>query len=212
MLKIIEPQFHEDHEHKINSLLDLLKIYQDFYLPPKAQEKATFLIAEDEVRGVYGGAVIYSRKISSPFAPAVNDTKEEALGKMFSAFQPKVKVYSMANICICAGREDGSSFLDSHDLHQNLYKNFYKAFIDFGIVKDVEHISFTLYVSNTSVVLPYKEWPYLLEARFTEENDGFLHGILSLKGKKFRVRRQRKLSNESEYLSQDAPGLEGRLA
>ena len=212
MLKIIEPQFHEDHEHKINSLLDLLKIYQDFYLPPKAQEKATFLIAEDEVRGVYGGAVIYSRKISSPFAPAVNDTKEEALGKMFSAFQPKVKVYSMANICICAGGEEESSILDSHDLYQSLYKNFYKAFIDFGIVKDVEHISFTLYVSNTSVVLPYKEWPYLLEARFTEENDGFLHGILSLKGKKFRVRRQRKLSNESEYLSQDAPGLEGRLA
>ncbi len=210
MLKIIEPQFHKDHKHKIDSLLDLLKIYQNFYLPPKAQEKATFMIAEDEVRGVYGGAVIYSRKISSPFAPTINDTREEALGKLFSAFQPKVKVYSMANICICAGKEDEPSFLDSHDLHQNLYKNFYKAFTDFGIAKEVEHISFTLYVSDTSMALPYKEWPYLLEARFTEENDGFLHGILSLKGNKFRLRKQRKFSNGSESLADNVNALEER--
>jgi hypothetical protein len=210
MLKIINPNLHEDHGRRINSLLDLLKIYHNFYLSPEIQEKATFIIAEDETRGVYGGAVLYPQKISSSLELAASDTDEETLGKMFSAFQPKGRVYWIARICLCIGGEKGSSVFDRLDLCLSFYKNLYKALTDFGIAEDIEYLSFTLYVSNTIMVLPYEEWPYLLEVKLTEDTDGFLHGILSLKGNKFRLRKQRK--HEPSSLSQNGSVLKGRLS
>lgn len=212
MLKIIEPEFHENHGHTIDSLLGLLKIYHNFSLSPEAQDQATFIIAEDKTRGIYGGAVLYPQKISSSLELAANDTDEETLGKMFSAFQPKGQVYWTAKICLCMGGKEHSSAFDNLDLCLSFYKNLYKALTEFGIAKDIEYLSFTLYVPETIMVLPYEEWPYLLEVRLTEDKDEFLHGILSLKGNKFRLRRQRRLFNEPNSLSRTIAALKGRLS
>lgn len=194
MFKVIEPQIHKFHGPLIDSLLGLLKIFQGFYLSPEQQDKATFLIAEDDKRGVYGGAVLYTQKISPSLDFAANDTREETLRKMFSAFQPKVKTYWTARICLCIGQEPSTPHLGTIELYENFYKNLYKSFTEFGEQKGLEHLTFTFQATgsctdNTLNALLYKNWPYFLEARPSESPDGYIHGILSLKGNKFKARR-----------------------
>ncbi len=218
MLKVIEPQIHEFHGPLIDSLLGLLKIYQGFYLSPEQQDKATFLIAEDDKRGVYGGAVLYTQKISPSLDLAANDTRDEVLGKMFSAFQPKVKTYWTARVCLCIGQEPSTPYLETIELYENLYK----AFTEFGEQKGVEYLTFTFQATggcadNTLSALLYKNWPYLLEARPSEYPDGYVHGILSLKGNKFKARRNPRspLASHSSasvmHSSREVNTLEGRV-
>ena len=90
MLKSIDSQFYEPRKVRTDSLLSLLKIYHRFYLSFEAHDRATFLVAEDDKRGVYGGAVLYPQKISSSLDISSEDTREERLEKLFSAFQPKM--------------------------------------------------------------------------------------------------------------------------
>jgi hypothetical protein len=222
MLKVIEPQIHELHGPLLDSLLGLLKIYQGFYLSPEQQDKATFLIPEDDKRGVYGGAVLYTQKISPSLDLAANDTRDETLGKMFSAFQPKVKAYWTARICLCIGQDPSTPHLETIELYENFYKNLYKAFTEFGEKKETEYLTFTFQATggctdNTLSALLYKNWPYLLEARPSESPDGYVHGILSLKGNKFKARRNPRSSlsshssTEMMHSSREVRALEGRI-
>ncbi len=192
MLKIIEPQTHELHSERINSLLGLLKIYQNFYIDPEAQDRATFVIAEDDKRGVYGGAVLYPHPISSFFELSSEETDENNLVKMFSSVhlkgvQPKVKEYWTARICLCLGYDRSTSLRETAELYRCFYHKLYKAFCYFGEKENLEYLSFTLRTSDTHVnnnlrPLTYQSWPSLLEVQ--QSDNGFhtyLHGILSFK-------------------------------
>lgn len=195
VLKIIESQAHKFHEQKISSLLGLLKIYQNFYLSPEAHDKATFVIAEDDKRGVYGGAVLYPRKISPSLKFMSEDTQDEKLKKIFSSFQPKVKEYWTARTCLCIGHDTSTSLLETVELCQRFYRNLYKAFCYFGEKENTEYLTFTLHTIDTHVdnnlrILTYQTWPYLLEIKLSDNSDGFFHGILSLKGNAFKARRR----------------------
>ena len=66
MLNIIEPRDHSVYQEKVESLLGLLKVYQGFSLSLRAQNQATFIIAEDEARGIYGG-LFFTLKLSETF-------------------------------------------------------------------------------------------------------------------------------------------------
>lgn len=195
MYKIIEPKAHQLQGERIDSLLGLLQIYQNFYLDPEAHDRATFVIAEDDKRGVYGGAVLYPRKISSFLEIMPEETDEETLGKLFSSFQPKVKEYWTARICLCIGHDTSTPLLEAVELCQYFYRTLYKAFCYFGEKKCIEYLTFTLrptdpHVDNTLRIFTYQTWPYLIEVRASENPDGLFHGILSLKGNSFKARRQ----------------------
>lgn len=138
MYKIIEPQAQGLHSERINSLLGLLKIYQNFYINPEAQDRATFVIAEDDKRGVYGGAVLYPHPISSFFELSSEETDENILEKMFSSLhlkgvQPKVKEYWTARICLCLGYDRSTSLRETTELYRCFYHKLYKAFCYFNL-------------------------------------------------------------------------------
>ena len=191
MYKMVEPQAHELHDEKINSLLGLLKIYQNFYLDPEAQDRATFVIAEDDKRSVYGGAVLYPRKPFKipPFLELLpEDINNETLDKMFSSLQPKVKEYWTARICLCLGHDNSTSLREAVGLYQRFYRNLYKAFCYFGEKENINYLPFTLRAADTHVdnnlrILTYQTWPFLLEVKQSGKGfHSYLHGILSLKG------------------------------
>jgi hypothetical protein len=192
MLKIIEPQAHEFYNQKIDSLLSLFKIYQNFYLDPEAQDRATFVIAEDNKRGVYGGTVLYPRKISSVLKLMPEDTYDEALGKMFSSFHAEGKEYWTARICLCIGHDTSTPLIETVKLCQRFYRNLYKAFLYFGEKNGIETLTFTLrpaeaHVNNSLCLLTYQAWPYFLEVRPSDESGGYYNGILSLKGNALKI-------------------------
>lgn len=187
MYKIIEPQAHELHSERINSLLGLLKIYQNFYLDPEAQDRATFVIAEDDKRGVYGGAVLYPHHVSSFPEFMSEETDENILDKMFSRLQPKAKEYWTTRICLCLGYDRSTSLRETAELYRCFYHKLYKAFCYFGEKENIDYLAFTLRATDTHVdnnlhILTYQTWPSLLEVQ--QSDNGFhtyLHGILSFK-------------------------------
>lgn len=192
MYKIVEPQAHGLHSERINSLLGLLKIYQNFYIDPEAQDRATFIIAEDDKRSVYGGAILYPRHVSSFPESMSEETDENILEKMFSRLhlkgvQPKAKEYWTARICLCLGYDRTTPLRETAELYRCFYHKLYKAFRYFGEKENLEYLSFTLRASDTHVnnnlrLLTYQTWSSLLEVQ--QSDNGFhtyLHGILSFK-------------------------------
>ena len=221
MLKSIDSQFYEPRKVRTDSLLSLLKIYHRFYLSFEAHDRATFLVAEDDKRGVYGGAVLYPQKISSSLDISSEDTREERLEKLFSAFQPKGQEYWKARLCLCIGHDTTTPLFEQIHLCQNFFGNLYYAFTVFGARKEIDYLAITLRLADTRVdnslnILAYKNWP-LLEVKPSGEPDGYFHGILSLKGNPFEQRKKNGNSsnlsplNRTEFSSQNFSISEGEI-
>lgn len=224
MLKTINlnkrPKNHELRQ--VGTLLGLFKIYQNFALSSESREKATFLIAEDDKRGVYGGAILYPQEISPSLDLLPNDTNEETLGKLFSAFQPRGKEYWRARVCLCIGHDSTAPILETVKLCQSFYAHLYKAFEAFGEKEKVEYLPFTLQtkdgrLDNHIHILTYEKWPYFLEVKLSDSSHGYFHGILSLKGNKFKVRKQRcvslnpNISVRKSRFFEESPSLKGKI-
>ncbi|OJW55222.1 MAG: hypothetical protein BGO67_00505 [Alphaproteobacteria bacterium 41-28] len=217
MLKVIEPHAHDFHRATLDSFLGLLKIYQNFFLSPEEKDRATYIIANDDKRGVYGGAVLYFQPISSSFDLVASDTQEDVLGKMFSTFQPRGEEYWRARICFCVGQSASPSTLEAVKLCQNFYRNLYKAFAKFGEKKKVEYLTFTLRTADTRIennlsIITYKNWPCLLEVRPTENSDAFFHGILSLRKKKFKIRNNARSPIDYNPSTKENPYFQKKVA
>lgn len=219
MLKIIEPHVHEFYGEKIDTLLGLLKIYQNFYLFPDDRDKATFVVAEDDKRGIYGGAVLYPCMTFPSLEFMPEDTHDEILGKIFSSFHPKTQEYWTARICLCIGHDTSTPLFEAVKLCQHFYRTLYKAFCYFGEQKRIEYLTFTLrptdtHVGNTLRMLTYQTWPYLIEVRASENSDRLFHGILSLKENPFKARRQSRkflnlrTSSKANVLTENSSPLE----
>lgn len=190
MYKIIEPHAHELHSERINSLLGLLKIYQNFYLDPEAQDRATFVIAEDDKRSVYGGAVLYPRspyEVPSFLELLPEDMDNELLDQMALRVQPNVKEYWTARLCLCLGHDRTTSLRETVKLYRSFYHNLYKAFCYFGEKENIHYLPFTLRATDTHVdnnlhILTYQTWPSLLEVKPSDNSfHTYLHGMLSFK-------------------------------
>ena len=191
MLKTIEPPLHESHKTPINSLLALLTREHGFSLPPKVQARSTFLIASEDKNGVYGGVVLYPQKIAATLDLEPNDTVEENAIKLTSAFQPKGDEYWVARIVLYLERGSSASAMqDAQDICHRFYHNLYRAFASFGERMGLEYLGYTLRIAETYHLKAPTSWPYQLGIVPVDAKDGFIHGILSLKGKSFRPRRR----------------------
>lgn len=103
MLKIIRPKNQKSNKATIEYFLGLLKIHQNIELPSAQQKKATFIIAEDDKWGIYGGAVIYSQDVCSESEHICRDMHEDTFRTAFVTFHPTEKKFWMARICFCLG-------------------------------------------------------------------------------------------------------------
>ena len=209
MLKIITPQDHDEHQLLIGSFLNFLKIYQGFSLPLEVQKRATFLITENDVTGVYGGAILYPHPLAPTFDLVANESEEESLNKMFSAFQFQEKEYWRVRIGLYIGDINCSDSLSKAlELCDHFYQDLYGIFKAFGSEKSVDYLPFTIHMADVLLILPHKEWPYFLEVNLDDSSPNYFHGILSLNGRKFMILKKKRMSKQLNIFSKIVAALE----
>lgn len=185
MLKIINSKDQKSHKSSIEGLLDLLTVYQNFSFSETRRKKTTFLIAEDNEHGVYGGAVLYPQTIMEFEDEGVNDDYEHTFCCAFENIRPHIKKFWIARICFCLEANFSPSGLENMELCEKFYDEMYESLTSFGNAKEAEFLA--LSVCSFATVEPplHKKWPYLLPIKRSNDTSGLFHGILSLKKTKF---------------------------
>lgn len=203
MLKIISPKGHKYHQSSIEAFLDLLRVYQNYELSEEKRWNATFLIAEDQKQGVYGGALLYPQKIKEYRNEEPLETPEDTFHGAFVTFQPQVKEFWIARICYCLEANIASS-LNDQDCCNRFYDDLYEELLQFGNGKGIEFIAFSLCAFEAISPPLHESWPYNTPIRSSDDRDGLFHGILSLKGTRFlpKVSRKSKLQRARENQNQ----------
>ncbi|MBY0291725.1 MAG: hypothetical protein K2W92_00320 [Alphaproteobacteria bacterium] len=178
MLKIIEQKDHCFHTLRIESLLDLFRIYHNFELSSEEKGRTTFIIAEDERNGVYGGALLYKKKVGDLY---------DKIKNIVSTFHPNGRKVWVATLCFSLNQNVSLSTFDELDLCEAFYQSLLKKFIKFGRKKKAKF--FILSLSPLAYVKEkvYGDWPYLLEIHHKEATDGLFHGILGLSSNKRKI-------------------------
>jgi hypothetical protein len=177
MFNIIEPKDHQSNQVLINSFLGLLKVYQSFSLPSEVKEEATFIIASDNKRGVYGGAVLYQQQVSELY---------NNIGKIITKLQPDKQMISAARLGFYAEPDAFSYSFEAIDLRKSFYKNLLKQFVEFGEKKNVDFLALTLCSADVCNTKHYGYWPYIVEIKASDSSDDLFHGIVSLDPQKAR--------------------------
>mgnify|MGYP005609366607 CR=1 FL=1 len=108
MLQIINTKAQKKKKKKVDTLLNLFKIYQGFTLSEGEKAKASYIIAEDDQRGLYGGAILYPRQNASSYMDIKKDSESQLL-KVISDFQERRKEIWNARICLCIGENSSPS-------------------------------------------------------------------------------------------------------
>ena len=175
MLNIIEPRDHHLHTSKISSLLSLLKIYQKFSLFPEEKEAATFIIAENEKLGVYGGAVIYLQSVKTLYHKLATPLLE---------FFPKKDRIWCVRLCFCADQDERVLILETLKLCEDFYVSLHKILGELSQKKKVDYFALTLRSQDYQDTLTYGHWSYLLGVSPYDSSDYRFHGLLALSPKK----------------------------
>lgn len=169
MLNIIEPIEHSLHQNKIESLLRLLKIYQGFELSSKNQDKATFIVAEDETRGVYGGAVFFPQKVKE---------LDEDLSQLLAILENRT--IWCARLCLCTDQDDNFTTLDAIELRENFYRELYKVLGVLGNRKSTNCLPMKLCSKDYHNSLLYGNWAYFTERKPEELLSDYVYVLLAL--------------------------------
>ena len=172
MLRIIEPPSHGFYQSKIDTLLNIFKIYQNLELSLEEQAKTTFIVAEDPKCGVYGGALLYKKKVR---------TFEDRIEKIISAlYSNKRKVWAV-KLCLCIEEDETLLSFEKLDLFQDFYSSLLKKFMNFGRQENASFLVLSLRPTDFFKTKTHSYWPYLLEIQPKDSFDGLFHGILDLK-------------------------------
>ncbi len=166
MLSIIEPQDHNFHQQKIDSLLSLFSIYHHFTLPRAIQEEVTYVVAEDEAHGVYGGALFYPQK--------AKDLHEEILN-LFT-FSSNSKVWA-ARLCCCEAYDDPVSE-EKVEFYETFFRELYSVLGDLTRQKRSNCLPLVLSPQEYHDTLTYARWPFLSTVKFSDTSQD-LHALLS---------------------------------
>ncbi len=215
MLKIIPPKGQKFHQSTIGSFLDLLKVYQNFELSSEKKKKATFLIAEDDKRGVYGGAVLCPQEVHVSTDHVWNDFHEETLRRSFATFQPTLQEFWMARICLYLVDDSSLSFEEGSEFCKRFSTEIYKTMIECGREKNIKFLAFTLSSHNPFANRPFHgSWPDCVEIIYSAPVKRLCHGVLSLNGAKFITRGKRKaaLDHSPENRNKQAANSKERTA
>lgn len=175
MIKIIKPKDQQFHKAKIGSFLDVLKVYQNLELSAEEQARTIFMIAEDEKRGVFGGATLSLHKL---------ERLPDKIAKIISSLCLSKKRVWVANLCLCTEQDEPYSSLEQLDVYQGFYDDLFKKFIKLGKQEKVGFLVLSLRPMDFFKSKTYGHWPYLLEISPKDSLDNLFHGILALKPQK----------------------------
>lgn len=174
MLHVIGPKELGANHQKVETLLGLFKIYHKFSLPSEIKDNTTFMVGEDDKRGIYGGALLY------PQPNTHLEQGHEPLRDIVSAFQSRSKEVWMARVCLCIGQDSSTSPLDLINLCEDFYKSLYQEFITFRKRKRFGLLGLTLRLEDTYNTDVLHHWFYLYEIKLKNPSVGFFQGILDL--------------------------------
>ena len=172
MLTIIDPKDHAFYRPQMDSLLSLLKIYQNFSLMPEEKKEATFFMADNETFGVYGGVVIYPQEVKNLYP---------SLARAFLEFLPNKEKVWAAQLCFCLEQDDGFLTLEGLDLCERFYRDIYQRLREKFKADPESYFAFTLEPRDYRHSVRYGRWPYLLEVSPSESSDHRFHGLLMVK-------------------------------
>ena len=207
MLEFIEPSSDYWCEREtIDPFLALLEYHHGVRFSPELRESPAFFIASRKKlfslrtsdEEIYGGAVLYRQKIPSHLDLSDTDTNEETVIKLTSAFQVEGDEYWTARICLCLEHgTSGEVILETQNICRRFYQDLYQAFTKFGKAQGIDYLAFTLRISETYKMKTFEHWPYQLGVNVANSNDDLVHGLLSLNGKAFKIRRYQKLGRQA---------------
>ena len=168
MFTVIEPKRHHHHKPLINLFLDPIKNNRELNKAFSKVKQSTFIVMQDEDKGIYGGGILLKNKISS-------------LHRLLS----KLVLSSVTGeVWTCSAYlhlDNENLFLDFEDFCTSFYKNLYKEIKQFGAKEVVNYLYVKLIPGEYFCTEVLGSWPYVFEIKPHESNDGLFHGVLSLK-------------------------------
>lgn len=175
MMKIIKPKDQKFHQATIGSFLDLLNVYHNRALSEEEQAKTIFMIAEDERRGVYGGAMLSQQKVES---------LQDKIANIIASIDVNHRDVWVANLCFHPVQNEPFSPIEQAELCHNFYNDLLKKFHEFGNHEKISFLVLSLQPMDFFKSKTYGQWPYLLEISPKDSLDSLFHGILALKPQK----------------------------
>lgn len=169
MFKFVEPKFHCFNRFLIKPILQKIKehnilndVFQDY-------KEATFILAEDDINGIYGGAFLLKKKLSF---------LHKKFGKTMSSLASRKGEVWICTICI--EMKDKSLFSNFETYFKAFYKELYEKLFEFGIRKDIGYLCLVLDPGEHIYTEVIGIWPYVSEVQSQASFDGLFQGVLSL--------------------------------
>lgn len=173
MLNVIEPTDHILRQNEIDPLLRLFKVYQDFELSSKVYDKAIFIVAKDENRGVYGGAAFFPQKVKE---------LEEDLSDFLSISENRT--IWCARLCLCTEQDDQFTTLEALELCQNFYAGLYDILSVLGDKRGTNCLPLKLHLKDYRNSLTYGNWVYFAKLPANDLSSDYVYALLALPDKK----------------------------
>ena len=170
MFKLIEPKHHRSYKLLIDPLLGELEKNPALSCSFQDYRNATFIIAQDDKKGIYGGALLLKKRVSSLY---------REVGENMFPFTPQNEEVWSCTVCIQVESKDRS--LSYESFCKIFYRDLYEKLFEFGVKKKIDFFWMALapveYLSTKLLGF----WPsYEIQVRPEESQDGLFHGILPL--------------------------------
>ncbi|MBY0292588.1 MAG: hypothetical protein K2W92_04795 [Alphaproteobacteria bacterium] len=169
MFRLIAPKKCHEQESRIGSFFNRVKNphIPEFFL--KNHTNATFILTQNECKGIYGGAVLLKQSFSS-----LHKSIQKSLVSFTSATS------EMWTCTIFLHLEDDHLSVNFESLCKSFYQNLYKTLADFGLKENIGFLCLTLLPGEYLCTEAIGFWPYVVEVRPQDSLDGLFHGIVSL--------------------------------
>lgn len=172
MFTMIQPQDHQSHLDKISAFLALVKRYPSVSLSEEEKGLATYIIAHDSVRGVYGGAVLVQKR--SHLFPR----KRHSNVVNFSTY--KARGWT-CELFLHMENDDPLFKDDAFEAFCNqFYSDLYEELVAFGENNRTQFLYTTLDPTEHLCTEMLGDWKYAAELKPQDSLDGLFHGVLSL--------------------------------
>lgn len=177
MFTVIHPKYHCFCTSPINHFMELIKSRVPLGVSKNDQNKATFVLLEDEEKGVCGGALLLKKRL--------NDFPHELTNTLIEFVSPKEAIWKC--MVFLSFEKDSPLCATNEQDHfcQIFYRNLYNNLVEFGKREKTGFLCVSLDSQEFICTEGLTLWPYIFELKPQHSSDGLFHGILSLTGSQY---------------------------
>jgi len=168
-MKIIEPKEHYSQKVLLDPVLELIKVNPILRQSFQNHKNATFILYSDELKGIYGGALL----LKQPFS-----FLHKKIQKSIVNFGLKTEEVWTCAIFLCTENNCFSRHFEF--FFETFYRNLYKKLVEFGLKEKTDFLYMMLEPGEHLCTEALGCWPYILEVKSHESLNGLFHGVLSL--------------------------------